>query len=34
MNKFLLEAPNDYILMKAVMIMGIAGALRRDELGT
>jgi integrase len=32
MNKFLLEAPNDYILMKAVMIMGIAGALRRDEL--
>jgi hypothetical protein len=31
MNKFLLEAPNYYILMKAVMIMGIAGALRRDE---
>lgn len=32
MNKFLLEAPDEtYIMMKA-MIIGVAGALRRDEL--
>lgn len=33
MNKFLVEAPDEtYIMMKAVMVMGVAGALRRDEL--
>ncbi|PSN48199.1 hypothetical protein C0J52_03578 [Blattella germanica] len=32
-NKFLNNAPDDkYLLMKVVMIMGIAGACRREEL--
>ncbi|KAJ4426606.1 hypothetical protein ANN_26404 [Periplaneta americana] len=33
MIKFLIEAPDDtYLMMKVVMIMGIAGDCRRDEI--
>ncbi|XP_069670903.1 uncharacterized protein [Periplaneta americana] len=33
MIRFLMEAPDDtYLMMKVVMIMGIAGACRRDEI--
>ena len=33
MNRFLLEAPHEkYLMMKVAMIIGIAGACRRDEL--
>ena len=32
-NKFMVEAPNDkYLMLKVVMIMGVAGACRREEL--
>ena len=33
MNRFLIEAPDEtFLMMKVVMIVGIAGACRRDEL--